>query len=91
MRPAVRRAWLAFWVSAFTGMTAGVTAIVHMLTESLWYAIFVAVDFASVALITWAVIQLRRAEEADRAEAAHRETVVRTYVEAMSGGDRLRG
>lgn len=85
MMSAVRRAWVAFWAATITGALAGVDAIVLALTRSLWYFAFVAVDFAAVALLVWAIIQLRQAHEHARADAAERETIVRSYIMASQG------
>lgn len=88
----MRRAWLAFWVSAFTGMAVGINAVVLALTESLWYAIFAGVDFGCVVILVWAIIQLRKADAVDRreqADAAERLTVVRNYLDAVRQGSDL--
>lgn len=83
MAEAVKRAWLAYWVSVVTAMLAGVTAIVNTVTKSLWYLPFVVVDFAAAALITWSIIQLRRAHEHAAREQAERATVVRQYLDTV--------
>lgn len=83
MSDAVRRSWRAFWAAMVVAVCAGISALAKALTESGWYFVFVAIDFAASALIVWSIIQLRRAFEAQQAEAAERETVVRQYVEAL--------
>lgn len=85
MMSAVRRMWLALWFAIFTGTCCGVSAVAQAIYRSPWYYVFVALDFACVAVLVWAIVVLRRAHEAQRADAEQRETIVRSYIQTQHG------
>lgn len=87
MSDAVRRTWWVFWATALTGLALAAWSLCMALVRSPLYLVGTVTDLAAVGLLVWSIIQLRRAFEAQRAEAVERETVVRRYV-ATQGSDR---